>query len=194
MDIHHRSSRLTSRGAARSRLVLLAPLQLNHPFSQILADGVRYQKLLSEAQQLRGRIYLQDSAIQPWEVSASGRYIQASDKASWHVLTVDENERVTGCVRYFQHHKEVVFSELGLSKSAIANSVEWAPLVRDAVQAQISSAARRRFSYVELGGWALSHELRYSAAALRMILSVYALASVTGNALAVTTAIRFSGS
>ena len=189
MNNRRSSSRFGSNCAVRSRIVFLAPLRVGLPFKQIVVDGALHTRLLSSAQELRGRVYLRDSAIQPWELTL-GRHIQAPDEASWHVLTVNENDTVTGCLRYLQHHEGVVFSELGLSRSAVANSLHWASLVRKGVEAQISSAARRRISYVELGGWAISEERRLSSDAIRMILSVYALAELTGSALAVTTATR----
>jgi hypothetical protein len=184
------SSQLKPNNGIRSRIVLLAPVTVGLPFRQIRFDGASHSRLLSEAQKLRGSVYLQDSAIEPWELSADGRHIQAADNLSWHVLTVDEHEQVTGCLRYLQHHEGVVFSELALSTSAVANSRDWASIVRKGIEAQISDAARRGLSYVELGGWAISEGRRLTSDALRMILSVYALAGLTGSALAVTTATK----
>jgi hypothetical protein len=172
----------------RSQIVLLAPEFDGLPFQNVIADGRRHRRLLSNAQQLRGRTYLKDSAINPWDLSVGGCHIQPADNVSWHVLMVDDQDQVTGCLRYRKHHRNVAFSDLGLSR--VANSCNHGGLVRNAVQAQICSALQRRLAYVELGGWAISEALRFNGDAVRMILTVYALAQLTGGALAVTTATR----
>jgi len=174
----------------RSRIVLLAPQFDDLPFQNVITDGTRHRRLLSNAQQLRGKAYLRDSAINPWDLSPQGRHIQPADNASWHVLMVDHNDQVTGCLRYRKHRRDVAFSELSLAKAAVSNSCNYGGLVRDAVQAQIWTAVQRELAYVELGGWAISEALRFSGDAVRMVLTVYALAELTGGALAVTTATR----
>jgi hypothetical protein len=188
MEKHRWTLLLESNASVGSRIVLLAPISASIAFSRVFVDGARHQRLLSSAQQLRGRIYLRDAAIKPLELSAAGLHIQAADALSWHVLTIDQHETVTGCLRYRQHEMGMVFSKLCLSRSPIAESLRWGPLVPTAIQAQINSAARCRLSYVELGGWGISEALRRRADAIRMVLSVYALARITGGALAVTTA------
>jgi len=174
----------------RSQIVLLAPEVDDFPSQNVTRDKTRHSRLLSNAQQLRGKTYLHDSAINPWDLSPRGAYIQRADKASWHVLVVNDHGQVTGCLRYRKYDRDVAFSELGLARTAAADSCVHNRLVRHAVQAQISSALRRRLSYVELGGWAISEDLRYNGDAVRMILTVYALAQLMGGALAVTTATR----
>jgi hypothetical protein len=174
----------------RSQIVLLAPQFDDLPFQNVITDRTRHHRLLSNAQQLRGKTYVRDSAINPWDLSPQGRHVQPADNASWHVLMVDHNEQVTGCLRYRKHRRDVAFSELSLAKAAVSNSCNYGGLVRDAVQAQIWTAVQRQLAYVELGGWAISEALRFSGDAVRMVLMVYALAELTGGALAVTTATR----
>jgi hypothetical protein len=188
MEKQRWTRRLESNSPAGSRIILLAPVLVGHPFTRVSTDVERYKRLLLSAQQLRGRIYVRDSAIKPSELSLGGRHIQPADAVSWHLLTIDQDESVTGCLRYHEHNPGAGFSELGLSRSSIVDSREWGHVVRAAIQAQIVSAARRKISFVELGGWAISEKLRRRSDAVRMILSVYALARMTGGALAVTTA------
>jgi len=38
---------------------------------------------------------------------------------SWHLLTVDEHERVMACIRYCAHRPGVSFSDLAISQSAV---------------------------------------------------------------------------
>ena len=169
--------------------VLLAPPQSGQvPFHKVQNDPSRYQQLLAQAQMLRGRVYLQDGAIQPWQLCSGSRYVQKADGTSWHLLTVDENEKVTACLRYLAHAPGVSFSDLAISQSSIAHSTELGPVLREAVETDIQCARRQGLAYVELGGWAISEELRCSTEAIRALLTVYALGQSLGGARALTTA------
>jgi hypothetical protein len=180
----HDSQRRPSR-----RFFLLAPPQTQPaPFERLETDAQRHRRLLSDAQRLRGRIYVRDGAIQPWQLSADGRHVQRADDVSWHLLTVDENENVRACIRYLPHAPGVAFRELMVSRSQIAQSPHLGPSVRESVEAELDCARERGFSYVELGGWAICDELRCTTEALRTLLTVYALAQLQGGALGLTTA------
>jgi hypothetical protein len=174
---------------SRRRLVLLAPYYQSEtaPFQRVFGEEARHRKLLAAAQRLRGRVYLADSAIKPSELTADGRHVQVVDELSWHLLIAREDDNVAGCIRYYPH-RAVAFRDLAASRSAVARSPYWANLVEEAVEAQIAHAKRCEFSYVELGGWALSEELRGGQDAIRMLLTVYALARLTGEAVGISTA------
>ena len=141
-------------------------------------------------QRLRGHAYLQDAAIKAGELTLEGRHIQAVDRLSWHVLTINQNETVTGCLRYLEHRADLAYSDLGLSHSPLAGSPYWGPMVRDAVEAELFHAWRRGFACVELGGWAVLEAFRGGPEAFQMILTAYALAGLRGGAVAMTTATR----
>ncbi len=169
--------------------VLLAPPQSHLvPFREIVDDNSRHQRLLANAQRLRGEIYVRDGAIQPWELSSGGRHIQRADALSWHLLTVDEREKVTSCIRYCAHRPGVSFSDLDISQCAAAKSAEIGPNVREAIQGELAYASQRGFYFVELGGWAISEEIRCTSEALRMLLTVFALAQLMGGAVGLSTA------
>ncbi len=168
--------------------VLLAPGHTPAQFGRILGDTSQHQRLLAGAQKLRGRIYVEDGAIEADQLSSDGRHIQAADDLSWHLLAVEPGEKVVACLRYFAHAPHVTFSELTVSQSALARSPELGAQVREAVETELEYAARRGLSYVEIGGWAISEELRCTSEALQMLLSVYALGQLTGGALGLSTA------
>lgn len=171
------------------RFVLLAPPHAQPvPFGRLENDAQRHHRLLSDAQRLRGSIYVRDGALQPWQLSADGRHIQQADDLSWHLLTVDKDENVTACIRYLAHAPGVSFRDLMASRSHLVQSAHLGPSVREAVEAELDCARERGFSYVELGGWAICDELRCTTEALRTLLTVYALAQLQGGALGLTTA------
>ena len=176
---------------AFQRLLLLAPSSLtedaNFGSCQII-DKSQYNFLLSEAQRLRARVYLQDGAIDPGEILRDGRLIHTHDEDSWQLLVINWNGEVAGCARYIPHKEEVSFSELAIAKSALASSHPWGRRLRRAVEAERAKARRRGINFAEVGGWALAEELRYSMAALEIFVNICALARLFGGAVAVTTA------
>jgi len=169
--------------------VLLAPPQTHLTlFDHVDDNPERHRRLLADAQKLRGSIYVRDGAIQPWQLSAGGRHIQRADELSWHLLTVDQSDSVTACIRYFAHEPGASFWDLMVSRSPLAQSAYLGPRVREAVQAELDCARQRGFSYVELGGWAICEQLRCTTEALRTLLTVYALSQLLGGALGISAA------
>jgi len=143
---------------------------------------------MADLQSMRGTIYLRDGALQPWELTRDGRHYQAADNDSWHLLTLDQAGRVSASVRYHEHENSVPFQNLGLRHSALAQSTEWGPRLRAAIEAEMTSARVQGFAYVEVGGWAVADERRCTTEALRTALATYGLAQLLGGCLGVTTA------
>src|SRR5437016_1619475 len=108
------------------KFVLLAPPESAVPtfFKRARTDPNRYDSLLTEMQRLRGRLYLQDGAIEPGELN-NGRHQLDIDQGSWHLLVMDKEGRVSGCMRYSEYSNEASFSELSVSHSALAHCAEW---------------------------------------------------------------------
>jgi hypothetical protein len=144
--------------------------------------------MLAKAQKLRGRIYVEDGAIEPNELTPDGRHYIASDEESWHILTLDSYGEVSGCTRYLAHTNTVSFTQLGVRQSALAKCDQWGPKLRSAIEQELQLARQRDFAYVEMGGWALREDARCSTEALRTALGAYALARNLGGAVSVTTA------
>jgi len=156
-------------------------------FSDVSVDPSSYCRLVAGLQRLRGRIYLQDGAIEPWQLSIDGRHVQAADYKSWHLLTLDERGNVTACTRYLPHKYDVSFHELTISHSVLGQSETWGRMLRNAVENELATAKWRRCSYVEMGGWAISETLRCTTEAVRMVLTAYGLARLLGGALGIST-------
>lgn len=174
---------------SRRQLVLLAPngAQIPDKFRNRRDDARGHASLLGDLQRLRGRVYVQDGAIQTWDLTADGRHTQAADDESWHILVTGEDGRVAGCARYFSHSPNARIEDLGVATAPlVTNSLtrDWA---RAAIESQLQDARDRRLGYVEVGGWALTEELRWSAAALHLALASYALAEILGGCLSIGT-------
>jgi len=173
----------------RRHFVLLAPDASNGVgFRDFAVDPDRHHRLMTAAQRLRGRTYLDLGALAASQLSRDGRHIHSDDNRSWHLLTVDGGGQVAACLRYLAHPSDVQFSELTISHSSLAKSEGWGPKLRSAVEQELTEARRRGAFYVEMGGWAIAQELRCTTEAVRMIVTAYAFAEWCGGALGITNA------
>jgi hypothetical protein len=172
-------------------MVLLAPPESSIPgfFTRIHSDRSRYESLFAEMQRVRGRVYLQDGAIEPWQLT-DGRHQLDIDHASWHLLLVDKDVRVSGCMRYREYDNETSFSELSVSRSALAHCPEWGGKLAAAVESELALSRRLELPYVEAGGWALVEQIRGTAEALRLALATYCLARSLGGGVGISTVTR----
>ena len=137
-------------------------------------------------QELRGKVYLEDGAIQPFQLE-NGRHRLDSDADSWHLLILDEDQQVRGCIRCREHSADIDPEALAVSQSALARSVEWKCLLENAVRSELAIARRLGCKIVELGGLALDQVIRGTTEAVRLALAMYALCQQLGGAVGLST-------
>lgn len=174
---------------SRRQFVLLAsPSSQTLRFRNVTVDAGLHGELLAQAQVLRASTYLNLGALDPRQLSSNGRHIHPADDQSWHLLTLDGPGRVAACLRYQEHRGDVAFQELTIAGTSLAASEVWGSGLRRAVEQELAEARRRGASYVEMGGWAITESLRCTTEALRMIVTTYGMAELSGGALGITTA------
>jgi hypothetical protein len=175
--------------AGLRRSVLLAPSHIATPtaFRAARRDSGEHGHLLAEAQRLRGRIYLADGAIERHQLTASGRHVQPADQQSFHLLYLDNSGRVVGCTRYLPHANTIGFSKLGVAKTPLAEDQRMRPVLERAVEGELVRARELGYGYVEIGGWAIAEDVRCTCDAVRMVVTMYALARMFGGALGIST-------
>jgi hypothetical protein len=175
-------------GSSR-RLVLLAPPGARGLgcFRHIHTDAHHFTDKLADMQRLRGDVYLRLGAIEPGQLTG-GRHQLDVDDESWHLLALDQEDQVCGCIRYREHSNNTGFSQLGVAHSTLARCEEWGPKLEAAVEAELALSRRLRLPYVEVGGWALLEQIRGTTEALRMALTMYGLSRRLGGAVGITTA------
>jgi len=178
--------------SCQRRIVLLAPELSGVPqtFADAIVSSTDHAHLLGSTQRLRGQIYLEDGAISKEQLTSDGRHEQPADHDSWHLVAVGPDGVVQGCARYRGYPEPVTFEKLGVSRSGMAICDKWGTRLRRAVERNIVDAHGRGVSFVEVGGWALTPDLRCSTEALRIALATWALARVLGGCVGVTTATR----
>lgn len=171
-------------------LVLLAPRGADlSQFADVSIDTQSHTQLLSDVQRFRGYTYVSDGALTTAELSPDGRHIQAADSRAWHLVSVEADGGVAACARILLHDESARFSDLMISRHcSLVHSDIWGWALKQAVETEMRAARRRGMRFAELGGWALSDEVRCTAEAIRIILSGYALAELVGGVLGISTA------
>src|SRR5579871_5688113 len=137
------------------RIVLLAPAYSAsmRAFHQVHVDPVRHAVLLRDMQRLRGKVYLNDGAIDRSQLSVDGLHRQDVDEESWHILALDQHGRVSGCVRYRNVPDARFFQQLWIQNASISRSEIWGGWLREVVQSEMIRARRAGLNFVEVGGW-----------------------------------------
>jgi hypothetical protein len=150
-------------------------------------DREEHSEHLANLQRLRGRIYLDDGAIEHWQLSEDGRHCLDTDDKSWHLLTI-EDEQVLACARLQVYPSTTVFSELSVARSSQAHCPVWGSVLQQSVIAELCRAQNENLSFIEAGGWALAPELRCTTEALQIALGSYALGQLLDGCLGLSTA------
>jgi hypothetical protein len=179
------------RSASSRKWVLLSPRGAVVPdcFGRGLTDAGRRNNLFNEMQRLRGSVYLEDGAIEADQLT-DGRHQADIDEASWHLLVVDKDDQLRGCVRFHAYPEETRFSHLNVSRSPLACSEEWGEKLKGAVESELALSRRLDLPCVEIGGWALAEGIRGTSEALRMALAMYSLSRSFGGSVGISTVTR----
>ena len=177
-------------GQTGYRVQLLAPAHAGAltPHVSTQEDAGLHNHYLCSLQRLRGQAYLEDGAIEPWELDGSGRFRMEGDEESWHFLLVNEDERVIACLRLLLHANTISFDQLRLTHSYLAKDPVWSGKLRASVEADLAEARRQNIGYAELGGWAIDADYRCTKAALQTLVASYAWGQMVGHCLSSCTA------
>ncbi|MCC6366054.1 MAG: hypothetical protein IT165_21265 [Bryobacterales bacterium] len=159
-------------------------------FRNVIHNGDLHEVLLSDLQRLRGEVYLRDGAIGASQLTADGRHVVAADSMSWHIISLNDFGKVRGCYRHLAYPATVRYEQMMLSKSPLAQSLEWGSACRGAVESLLQQSTIDNLSCAEVGGWAVAEEVRHTAEALRIALTGYALGDLLGGCLGFGTVTR----
>ena len=179
----------------RSQIVVVPPRGAAVPglFKRPCVNPDSYYALLAAIQRFRGRVYLDDGAITPQELSADGRHILPIDAGSWHIVAQDADGRVCGCGRFSEESACAKFEDLWIRHAALAQC-EWGTKLRRAVEHLMTQARSERLHFGEVGGWAIAKERRGGRDALRILFMTYGLMELLGGCIGLATATTRHGS
>jgi len=172
------------------RLLLLAPAHASMPaaLGHVDVDEERYDELLGDVQRLRGRVYLQDGAIEHHQLTADGRHHTPEDEKSWHLVMLDKVGRVAACVWYMPHEADVSATRLRVRHCPLARHPVWRETLWGAVESELAEARRAGLGYAEVGGWAVTEASRRTCEGLVLALAGYSFGRLLGGTLGITTA------
>ncbi|WP_321471794.1 hypothetical protein [uncultured Paludibaculum sp.] len=137
---------------------------------------------------MRGRIALAEGAIQSSQLTADGRDASPADQRAWHLLSLDWDDSVVGCVRMLVHPCRARFESLMVSHTKLATSPDTSSALRSAVESEMQRAQMAGAPVVEVGGWVLDESVRGSVEAIRLALGVWAWGRLLGGAIGIATA------
>ena len=192
--MHFLSSVLASPSLKTFSLLLPSNFVTAAAFNEVSEDYAEHENLLADLQRFRGRIALEENAISPWQLTSDGRHVQPADDRGIHLVGTDGYGRVVSCMRYLPHANTTHWTDLRVFYTPLASDPRWRPVLEEAIGAELERARQLNYSYVEMGGWVITKELRHSLEAMRMVATAYALARHLGGALGITTATTKHGS
>lgn len=171
--------------ATQLNLVVLAPPDSRLQSPPGLTPASR-NDLIARMQHLRGRIYLQDGAIEKRRVR-DGRHRLPEDARSWHLLVEDSSGEIRGCVRVQIHNAETNISKLAAYRAVRSMGLQWGTKCRNALHEEMKLAQRLRVPLLEVGGLALDEKIRGSLALIKMAGGIQRLAGQMGGAIGIGT-------
>jgi hypothetical protein len=175
--------------SAGHRLVVLAPRNASYTAATELAtiDPFRHEELLSELQRLRGTIYTRDGAIRRDMLTADGRHETPDDERSWHLVLLNDQQHVSGCIWYLEHEGRPTLDRLRAGRTPLARDAQWRGPLKAAIDTETARAFREGIAYAEVGGWAVADD-SHMADCLMLVLGTYCLSQLNGGALVIATA------
>ena len=179
-----------TRTRTQTRFVVLPPTKQSVPsiFRNVDVDSWRYDELFAGMQRFRGKVYHGDGAIEAHELTADGRHKLSIDEQSWHLLSLDQNDQVSACLRYTEAKRARGFDDLWIRHSALAQCPTLGGRFREAVEQGMEEARRMKLGFGEMGGWAVAEAFRWTAEPLRIILATCGLLNLMGGSAGVATA------
>jgi hypothetical protein len=176
--------------ATQDRIVLLAPstASVSGTFDNVEVNGDRHQSLVEELQRLRGSVYLKEGAIQRHQMSNDGRHLSPDDDRSWHLLLLDAEREVVGCMLYTEYDRNVRFEDTRAVLCPLIQERQWRQTIWRAMEEQLAIARKARIRYVEFGGWAAAEHIRRTPGPLGLALAMWAFSRREGGVIGVTTA------
>jgi hypothetical protein len=182
--------------SSKNELVLLAPSRVTTTdlLRKPAMDTQLYEDLLASMQRFRGKVYLDDGAIQREELTPDGRHKLNIDEQSWHVLSIDHDGHIRACLRYLDERRATGFDDLWVRHAYLSRCPQYGSRFRSAVTSEMQRARSTGLGFGEVGGWAVAPEQRASMEALRILLATFGLLQLLGGCVGVATATFRHGS
>ena len=160
---------------------VIAPSELPLPvvFRNPCPDRLFYEATIGEIQRFRGRVYLEEGAIAASALDEQQRHFSDWDYRSWHLFILDPHTEICGCVR-MTCLRALRGSDLKLYELIQRMEPAKASGYTAALQAILDDNQASSLSTVEIGGWAVSKELRNTSKAMLLASACWSLGQIAG--------------
>ena len=128
--------------AIEERLILLAPSaeSVGEGFRNVTFDRYRHAERVREMQRLRGKVYLEDGAIERRHLSTDGLHRTPEDERSWHLLMLGRDGGISACAWYLEHENTTSIQNLRVRNCPLAATESSRETLHAAVESEIDRA------------------------------------------------------
>jgi hypothetical protein len=171
-------------------LELVAPRDQRLPavFSRIRPSADQYESMIEQIQQIRGAVCLEDGTIPASAPDARGRHYAPIDETSWHLIVLNQREKLVGCLRVTVYRSGIRLADLKLHEVITRMEIGDQGRYEPAIDAYLADAKSTGLQFAEAGGWAVAKEFRNSSVGSVLCLATVALGQVLGNTLNIASA------
>jgi hypothetical protein len=143
-------------------------------------DRPFYEAILSEIQQFRGSVYLEEGAIAANALDEQQRHVSDLDYRSWHLFILNPQTEICGAVRMTSFRPRQC-SELKIHDLVQRMDAAKAGAYTAALQSILDDNQASGLRTVEVGGWAVTKELRHTSKAMLLATGCWSLTQIVGR-------------
>jgi hypothetical protein len=164
------------------RLELIAPERcpVDPAFTRVSTDHRAYRRRLDELQRFRGGVYVDEGFLRRQDLDTTGRHYSALDRRRWHLLVVNAADDIKACVSLRFYSKVPDVERLTLHEVLHRSTGGRLAMYQRAVRQLMDESADKGLTFGEVGGWAVSPDVRNGAATVATILAAWSLPRIFG--------------
>lgn len=165
------------------RLELIAPERhaVSPSFTGVETDPLAYRQRLDDLQRFRGAVYRSEGFLRAQDLDRAGRHYSALDRKRWHLLVVDPADAIKACVSLRFYDEVPSVQRLALHEMLHRSTGPRFGTYQQAVEQLINQSSTEGLKFGEVGGWAVSHDVRNGAATVATILAAWSLPRIFGR-------------
>lgn len=156
-------------------------------FNNVVEDPASYWRRLTQVQQFRGSVYVNEGFLRPDALDHEGRHVSPLDPDRWHLLVCDGDRHIKACLSLRLYDQAPAMHDLCAYELLERSTGRHLMRYTAAIGSLIDQSKRDRVMFGEVGGWAVSPDVRNGAATISTILGAWALMRFVGDAIWVAT-------
>jgi len=146
----------------------------------VVDDHHLHRQRLSELQQFRGSVYVNEGYFPRQALDEQGRHLSQADLRRWHLLITDRDHAIKACVSMCVYDAMPTIDRLALHEVLVRSTGSQLPVYETAVRGLMDQSVRAGLRFGEVGGWAVSPDVRNGAVTVATILAAWSLPRLFG--------------